>query len=48
VKAVDAGSVARTLSESAGKKDDAGIAKAIRATRLKALRASRRAATAKS
>jgi tRNA nucleotidyltransferase (CCA-adding enzyme) len=46
VKSVDAGVVARTLSAPKGKKDDAGIADAVRAARLKALRASRRAATA--
>ena len=44
VKAVDAGAVARTLSAPKGKQDDAGIANAVRAARLKALRASRRAA----
>jgi len=48
VKLVDAGAVARTLSAPAGKKDDAGIARAVRAARLKALRALPRAATAKS
>jgi tRNA nucleotidyltransferase (CCA-adding enzyme) len=48
VKSVDAGAVARTLSSPSGKKDDAGIAHAVRAARLNALRASRRAATAKS
>jgi tRNA nucleotidyltransferase (CCA-adding enzyme) len=46
VKSVDAGAVARTLSVPMGKNDDAGIAHAVRAARLKALRASRRAATA--
>ena len=46
VKAVDAGAVARTQSAPKGKKDDAGIAHAVRAARLKALRASRRAAEA--
>ena len=46
VKSVDAGAVARTLSSPNVNKDDAGIAHAVRAARLKALRASRRAATA--
>jgi tRNA nucleotidyltransferase (CCA-adding enzyme) len=48
VKSVDAGVVARTLSAPKGKKDDGGIAHAVRAARLQALRASRRAATVKS
>jgi tRNA nucleotidyltransferase (CCA-adding enzyme) len=48
VKAVDAGAVARALSPPKGKTDDARIAHAVRAARLEALRASRRAAMAKS
>jgi tRNA nucleotidyltransferase (CCA-adding enzyme) len=48
VRSVDAGAVARTLAVPDGKKDDAGIAHAVRAARLKALRASQRAASAKS
>jgi tRNA nucleotidyltransferase (CCA-adding enzyme) len=47
VKAVDAGAIARTTTGQTGRPDDAGIANAVRAARLKALRAWRRAATAK-
>ena len=43
VKAVDAGAVARGGARQRGKIDDAGIAKAVRAARLTALRAWRRA-----
>ena len=42
VKTVNAGAIARGVSRRKGKKDDDGIAKAVRAARLKALRAWRR------
>ncbi len=43
VKAVDAGAVAREVATQKGQRSDADIAKAVRAARLKALRAWRRA-----
>ena len=46
VKAVDAGAIARAMPEHAEKRDATGIANAVRAARLKALRARRRAQTA--
>jgi tRNA nucleotidyltransferase (CCA-adding enzyme) len=47
VKGVDAGAVARNQAAPKGEKNDAGIAHAVRAARLKALRAWRRATAAK-
>ena len=47
VKAVDAGAIARATPVSKGKQDDDAIASAVRAARLKALRAWRRAASTK-
>ena len=48
MKTVDAGAIARGVGSLAGKNNDDGIAKAVRAARLKALRAWRRAARTKS
>jgi len=42
VKTVDAGAIARNVAKPKGKQNDEGIAKAVRAARLKALRAWRR------
>jgi tRNA nucleotidyltransferase (CCA-adding enzyme) len=47
VKAVDAGAIARATPGPEGEQDDAAIASAVRAARLKALRAWRRAASTK-
>ena len=44
VKSVDAGAIAREVAMKHGKRSDEDIAKAVRAARLKALRAWRRAA----
>jgi len=45
VKSVDAGAIAREAAKGGRKKDDEGIAKAVRAARLAALRAWRRSST---